>query len=208
MPARFWWGQRGSEWKVHWLSKQKLIKPKKEGGIGFRDIQLFNQALLARQGWRLLQHPSFLVCRVLKVKYFPHTSFLDAHIPCNTSFIWRSICEANEVLHQGLRWRVGSGAQIRIWQDKWISCHSTYKVISPRNILGEGALVEQLINRETMTWDVPLLRNVFLPCDIDIIQTISLSKWRPSDALIWNGMKSGIFSVKSHTECFLTITVT
>ncbi len=48
MPARFWWGQRGSEWKVHWLSKQKLIKPKKEGGIEFRDLQLFNQALLTR----------------------------------------------------------------------------------------------------------------------------------------------------------------
>jgi hypothetical protein len=48
MAARFWWGQRGSERKVHWLSKQKLIKPKKEGGIEFRDLQLFNQALLTR----------------------------------------------------------------------------------------------------------------------------------------------------------------
>ena len=48
MAARFWWGQRGSERKVHWLSKQKLIKPKKEGGIKFCDLQLFNQALLTR----------------------------------------------------------------------------------------------------------------------------------------------------------------
>ena len=145
MVARYWWGQRGSERKIHWLSRQKLIKHKKEGGIGFRDLQLFNQALLARQGWRLLQHPSSLVCRVLKAKYFPHTSFLDAQIPCNASFIWRSICGAKEVLHKGLRWRVGSGAKIRIWHDKWIPSHSTYKVISPRNILGEEALVEQLI---------------------------------------------------------------
>jgi hypothetical protein len=48
-----------------------------------------------------------------------------------------------------------------------------------------------------MTWDMPLLQNVFLPCDVDIIQTIPLSKRRPSDALIWNGTKSGIFLVKS-----------
>ena len=48
-----------------------------------------------------------------------------------------------------------------------------------------------------MAWDMPLLRNVFLPRDVDIIQTIPLSKRRPTDTLIWNGTKSGIFSIKS-----------
>ena len=88
MATRFWWGQRGEEWKIHWLSKGKLMRPKHEGGIGFRDLQLFNKALLARQGWRLLQHPSSLVFQILKAKYFPHTSFLEASIPVNASYIW------------------------------------------------------------------------------------------------------------------------
>ncbi len=108
MATRFWWGQRREERKIHWLNKNKLMKPKNEGGIGFRDLQLFNKALLARQGWRLLHQPSSLLCRVLKAKYFPHTSFLEAGVLGNASYIWRSICESKEVLNCGLRWRVGS----------------------------------------------------------------------------------------------------
>ena len=66
--------------------------------MGFRDLQLFNKALLARQGWRILQHPNSLVYRFLKAKYFPHTSFLEALIPNNVSYIWWSLCESRHVL--------------------------------------------------------------------------------------------------------------
>ena len=91
------------ERKIHWLSKTKLMKSKMEGGMGFRDLQLFNKALLARQGWRLLHQPSSLLFRVLKAKCFPNQSFLEAAIPSNASYIWRSIYDSKEVLLNGMR---------------------------------------------------------------------------------------------------------
>ena len=36
--ARFWWEQMGNERKIHWKSWDLLSQPKKEGGMGFRDI--------------------------------------------------------------------------------------------------------------------------------------------------------------------------
>ena len=92
MATGFWWGRKNGERKIHWLRRKKLLKSKKEGGMGFRDLQLFNDALLARQGWRLLKFPNSLVHRFLKAKYFPRSSFLEASVPSNASLIWRSIC--------------------------------------------------------------------------------------------------------------------
>ena len=197
MATRFWWGQKDGERKIHWLSKQKLMKAKKEGWIGFRDLALFNKALLAKQAWRLLQNPSSLVFRMLKAKYFPHTSFLEATVPHNASYLWRSICDSKVVLKAGLRWRVGNGETIKIWRDKWLPCPTTYSVISPQQVLEENATVDRLINRDTMQWRGDLLDSVFLPRDAEVIRAIPLSARQPRNCLIWTGTKKGLFTVKS-----------
>ncbi|XP_030924761.1 uncharacterized protein LOC115951750 [Quercus lobata] len=48
MCAKFWWGQVGNERKIHWKSWSSLTISKKKGGMGFRDLRLFNLAMLAK----------------------------------------------------------------------------------------------------------------------------------------------------------------
>ena len=60
MGARFWWGQVGNERKIHWGSWDKLIVAKKKGGMRFQDLRAFNLAMLAKQGWRLMQEKESL----------------------------------------------------------------------------------------------------------------------------------------------------
>lgn len=68
--AQFWWGS-GEQRGLHWYAWKRVCTPKREGGLGFKDLELFNQALLGKQVWRILQHPSCLMARILKARYFP-----------------------------------------------------------------------------------------------------------------------------------------
>jgi hypothetical protein len=81
----FWWGDEENKRKMHWMFWEKITRPKSQGGIGFRDLRVFNQALLARQAWRLIQFPDSLCARIIKAKYYPSTHLLDTAFIKNAS---------------------------------------------------------------------------------------------------------------------------
>ena len=112
MVCQFWWGQKREERKMVWLSWEKLCKPKDIGGIGFKDLKSFNLALLAKQGWRLQNHPSLLFSRVFKAKYFPTDDFVHATMGKHPSFTWRNIMASQKIVEKGLVWRVGNNENI------------------------------------------------------------------------------------------------
>lgn len=132
MMSNFWWGQKEKERKMAWISWEQLGTPKKEWGMGFRDLRAFNLALLTKQGWRIQQNPGSMVHRVFKAKYFGGSSFKDAQLGSRPSYVWRSIMAAKEIVEKGSRWVIGNGKRVHIWEDRWIPTLVSFKVVSPR----------------------------------------------------------------------------
>lgn len=59
--TRFWWDSKSDIRKICWVAWSRLTLPKTMGGVGFRDIECYNQALLAKIAWHLIRDPQSLL---------------------------------------------------------------------------------------------------------------------------------------------------
>ena len=132
---------------------EKLIRPKADGGMGLKDLRQFNLAMLAKQGWRLVQDQESFLSRCFKARYFPRCSFLEAIDSPNSSFTWKSILAAKPLIQRGSCWRVGNGTSVQALRDAWIPNYPTNKVLHPAHNVQEDCMVVDLIDSDTKWWD-------------------------------------------------------
>ena len=166
------------------------------GGMGFRDMKLFNQALLARQAWRLVAYPDSLCARVLKAKYFPNGELIVTVFPSDSSPSWKGIEFGLELLKKGIIWRVGNGDKIQIWRDNWIPKDSLLKITGKRTRC-RLRWVSQLMRGDVRDWDRDLVKTIFHKHDAEEVLKIRIPTRPTDDFIAWHFEKSGIFSVRS-----------
>ncbi|KAG8484742.1 hypothetical protein CXB51_023731 [Gossypium anomalum] len=200
-----WWTNNKLAKGIHWNSWDFLFRPKCDGGMGFKNMFLFNKALPAKQVWRILSQPNCLLAKVLKARYYPSSDLLSAKIESYPSFTWRSICSARELMVEGLRgvqnleglvWRVGSDDQINIWNDYWLPGKESNR-ISVQKIFPNWSTVKQLIKPGTNTWDKELIHNLVDEVTAKRILSIPISSAIVDDMLVWKYEGSGEYTVKS-----------
>ncbi|XP_024642261.2 uncharacterized protein [Medicago truncatula] len=149
MMNTFWWGHGGSNNKgLNWLSWEKLSVHKNDGGMGFKDLEAFNVAMLGKQGWKLQTNTDSLVSKIFKARYYPNGNYLDAKLGHNPSFVWRSIFSAKVVVRQGARWKIGNGFNIPIVSEPWIGSGLSIPRVGDDMIALQSYSVGHLIDQE------------------------------------------------------------
>ena len=98
--------------------------------MGFKEIEKFNDALLAKQVWRMINNPDSLCHQVFKARFFPDCSILKARDSNVGSYAWKSILSARDVVRRGIVWRVETGEKVRIKEDRWLPETANGLVIS------------------------------------------------------------------------------
>lgn len=118
--VRFWRPEADKVQGIHWIKWMDMGRPKRDGGMGFQNFKDFNIALLSKQCWRLIHDPESLWARVLRERYFPNVSFLEAKKYGMTSWAWASLLEGRYLILKGARWQILGGHEVRFWTDNWV----------------------------------------------------------------------------------------
>ena len=68
ITRNFWWGHYQGVRKMHFINWNRICQPRSTGGVGFKKFSLMNQAMLAKQFWRIQHNPHSLVAKTFKAK--------------------------------------------------------------------------------------------------------------------------------------------
>ncbi|KAI5408724.1 hypothetical protein KIW84_054526 [Lathyrus oleraceus] len=84
------------------------------------DFKYFNMAMIAKQGWHMKTKSEMLVSKVFKAKYYLRSSFFEANLGNNLSFVWISLWKARKILTLGCKWNIGDGSRIKVMNEPWL----------------------------------------------------------------------------------------
>jgi hypothetical protein len=198
MMNSFWWG-RGTATRrgINWLNWEKLSMHKNHGGMGFKDLSVFNLAMLGKQGWKFQTDPTSLVSRIFKARYFPKTSYFHARLGHNPSYVWRSIFNARFIVRGGARWRIGTGESIPLINEPWMLNGGRIDGSIAGAQLFQNSAVKSLLEENEKKWNESLIRHTFNHDIATAILKTPLIVQVQQDKLIWKAERNGKYSVRS-----------
>ncbi|XP_025703139.1 uncharacterized protein [Arachis hypogaea] len=69
---------KGDERCMAWISWNQMIWPKREGGLGFKDLRAQNLVLLGKQFWRITTKPQSILVQIYRGKYYRYGNSINA----------------------------------------------------------------------------------------------------------------------------------
>ncbi|XP_026378591.1 uncharacterized protein LOC113273032 [Papaver somniferum] len=98
----FWNKEQDKSIGVYYFDWDAVNKPKELGGLEFKNMEIFNMAMLTKIAWRLVSEPDSLWSSTMKASHYPNTEIirLDTKPKATDSWIWKGIMEGIALLQQ------------------------------------------------------------------------------------------------------------
>ncbi|GJZ84093.1 hypothetical protein Tco_0649432 [Tanacetum coccineum] len=152
----FLWCQgsmRKGKAKVAW---DVVCLPKDEGGLGIRQLDLFNKALMAVHVWKILTMKESLWVTWIHLHKIKDRNFWD--LPCQgkMSWAWRKVLQLCPYIRKFVWHTIGDGARTSIWYDQWCPLSPLADFISTRDMFRAGlstsSKVADVLGTGSLVW--------------------------------------------------------
>ena len=137
------------------------------------------------------------MARVLKGRYYRLSSPLRLISASSPSYVWTSISAARELLMLGIRQKIHSGYEVKVWEDPWIPTTPARPAVLVAPVMNPNMRVSDLINQESKDWDTSLLESYVKMDDIPLIRSLAISSAHRQDTFCWSYTRNGQYTVKS-----------
>ena len=81
---------------------------------------------------------------------------------------------ARELIDIGSWWITEDGRSISVWNDKWLPRPFSFRHLIPSGDINLVLKIFNLIDHDSYYWWKNTVRNIFRPCDVDVILNIIL----------------------------------
>lgn len=196
----FWWGHSREVSKAHYINWKRFEQSKDAGGLGVRNLQHINRAMIAKLIWKLLENDSCLWCQLMRAKYLHKESFWEVKKAQKGSSTWSAMLNCISDMKDGCCWVVKDGKKINIKEDPWVpNLHN--KKPNPISISSNCPThVSELILHDPVRWDAGKIQQLFTPYEAEKIMDIYITENQNEDSedkLLWIHHPNGKFSTKS-----------
>jgi hypothetical protein len=117
----FLWNGLGDQPKFHLVNWAKVCEPLENGGLGVKNLRLFNQSLLGKWLWRYGKERDAFWRKVVEVKYGSLWGGWCSKY-CRGAYgvgLWKGIRRGWDRFTPFISFSEGNGARVKFWSDLW-----------------------------------------------------------------------------------------
>lgn len=149
--------------KVKW---DDVCMPKKEGGLGIKNLRTWNIALLTKHVWKIISGHNSLWVKWVKEYHVKDRNFWDIMNKNNMSWTWKRFLNIRQFIRKHIFYEVGIGDKVSAWHDWWYPKGILSEVITRRMIREAGFVdntkVVDLVEGSYVNWP-----NNWIECNQD-----------------------------------------
>ena len=211
----FLWGGLGEGKKFHLVNWSQVCQPIHSGGLGIRNLRMFNKALLGKWLWRFGNEREALWRQVIVAKYgISHGGWTSGEIggPNGVS-LWKNIRKEWATFSCSLSYEIGDGSTVGFWTDRWCGSCSLKEAYPElfRITRNKEALVREHLQYHNgeVSWVMNFIRPIqdweeeSISSFLDVLYSSSVKGYR-LDKVCWRGSQEKGVSSEIILQNFVT----
>ncbi|GJY13625.1 RNA-directed DNA polymerase, eukaryota, reverse transcriptase zinc-binding domain protein [Tanacetum coccineum] len=174
-----------------------LVTPKHQGGLGLKDLAIWNKAMIVKHLWYIAMDKKSLWVKWVNTVKLKGKSIWAVNEEINDSWGWKNILRIRDEVRQFMVMKVGNGENTSVIYDNWCNAGALQTFITNRDIYNGrfdvNTVVKEIVSNGICEWPTEWTEK--FPC-LNLCKEIRLDN-NMKDKLVWRSRsgKESMFSV-------------